>query len=131
MSNHPIVHVELWNTDPDAAAKFYSEVFGWEIQRTPMPGDMPGEYIQFSAGNTDMGGAFPQAGPMPDGQEMKPGPMVYIGTDDIEASLSKVKAAGGTVLNAGMEIPGFGSMATFRDTSGNVVSLWKSANPGG
>ncbi len=70
-----------------------------------MPGDMPGKYVQFSTGEGNLGGAFPQAGPIPGGPEMPPSPMLYIGTDDIPATLAKIEAAEGTILNSGMEVP--------------------------
>ena len=90
-----------------------------------MPGENSDEYVQFSTGEGNLGGAFPKVGMNPGGPQ-SPGPMVYIGTDDIPASLAKIEAAGGTILSPAMEIPGFGSMAVFQDTTGNTVSLWKS-----
>ena len=36
------VHFEIPADDPDKLIEFCSGAFGWEFQRTPMPG-MPGE----------------------------------------------------------------------------------------
>jgi len=33
MAQHPIVHIEFSAKDREAAGKFYSEIFGWQIQQ--------------------------------------------------------------------------------------------------
>ena len=35
MSQHPIVHIEFSAKDREAAGKFYSDAFGWQIQQIP------------------------------------------------------------------------------------------------
>ena len=35
MHKHPIVHIEISAKDREAAAQFYHEIFGWEIQHMP------------------------------------------------------------------------------------------------
>ena len=49
--------------------------------------------------------------------------MIYINTPDLEETLQKVKAAGGTIVLDGYDIPTVGRMATFKDPTGNVISL--------
>ncbi len=49
--------------------------------------------------------------------------MVYIHTDDLEASKKKIKEKGGTVLLESFEIPTVGTMATFKDPTGNLLAL--------
>jgi len=122
MSNHPIVHIEFWNSDPEAAAKFYSELFGWEIERSPMPGEAGGEYLQGLTGGPP-GVAYPQA----DGQMTNPGDvLVYVHSDDIAATLAKVESLGGTVVVPASEIPGIGWFGIFTDPAGNRLALYKS-----
>ena len=122
MSNHPIVHIELWNSDPEATAKFYSELFGWEIDRSPMPEEAGGEYLQGLTGG-DAGVAYPQA----DGQMANPGDvLVYVQSDDIAATLAKVESLGGTVVVPESEIPGTGWFGIFVDPAGNRLALFKS-----
>jgi hypothetical protein len=50
--------------------------------------------------------------------------VVYIGTDDIEASLAKVEKLGGKTVTPKSEIPGMGWFALFTDPSGNLVGLF-------
>ena len=121
MSNHPIVHIEFWNSDPEATAKFYSDLFGWEIERSPMPGDVGGEYHQGLTGGAT-GVAYPQA----DGQMYNPGEvLVYVHSDDIAATLAKVESLGGTVVVPNSEIPGVGWFGIFTDPAGNRLALFK------
>lgn len=49
---------------------------------------------------------------------------VYIGTDDIEATLAKIEANGGKTLMPKSEIPQTGWFAFFQDPSGNNVALY-------
>jgi len=114
MTKHPFVHIELSARDRSEAAKFYSEVFGWETQ------DMPEmNYTTFDTGEGPGGGFNPV------GKQIKAGDVfVYIGTDDIEATLAKIEALGGKTVIPKSEIPGVGWFAFFTDPTGNMVALF-------
>jgi predicted enzyme related to lactoylglutathione lyase len=117
MTDHKIVHIEFAAKNPSQSAAFYKEVFGWEIQDVP---EM--NYIMFDLGD-GLGGGFPSI----DGDATKEGDvMVYISTDDIQASLEKIKAAGGKMLKEETEIPEMGWYAIFEDPAGNRVAVYKS-----
>lgn len=118
MANHPIVHLEISANDPQAAGKFYSELFDWKLELDPNF-----NYLQFEA-PPGPGGAFVQVG----GESgTKPGDVtVYFGTDDIEASLSKVESLGGKTIMPKTEIPGVGWFAMFTDPTGNKLALYTS-----
>jgi predicted enzyme related to lactoylglutathione lyase len=122
MSQHNIVHVEIPSTDPKVNAKFYSDAFGWKLEH-----DDQFDYWQFRP-EGGPGGGFPGTGEPSGGKigEL----LVYIGTDDIEASLAKVESLGGKTLMPKQEIPGTGWFAFFADPSGNKVALYKTMNPG-
>ncbi len=121
MSQHPIVHIEFPATNPKATGQFYASVFGWKVET-----DANFDYTMFSA-EGGPGGGFPKAGeegPM----SYKVGePMIYIGTDDIEATLAKIIAHGGKALSPKTEIPGVGWFAFFTDPAGNRVALYTDA----
>ena len=115
MPSHPLIHIEIASTDPAASAKFYGDVFGWKITV-----DQQFDYTQFEA-EGGPGGAFPKV----DDQMVRPGSILpYIGTDDIEASLKKVEAAGGKTLVPKTEIPMAGWFAVFADTTGASIGLF-------
>ncbi|NIM94314.1 MAG: hypothetical protein GTO18_11485 [Anaerolineales bacterium] len=52
MSEHPIVHIEFSADDPDAAGKFYADLFGWKVQFDP---EM--NYVSFET-EANRGGGF-------------------------------------------------------------------------
>jgi predicted enzyme related to lactoylglutathione lyase len=115
VSSHPIVHVELSANDFDSAGKFYSELFGWQVQHHP---EM--QYSTFMA-EGGPGGGFAKAGEnTPAGKTT-----VYVGTDDIDATLAKAEQLGGKILMPKMEIPNTGWMGLFQDPTGNTVGLYK------
>ena len=119
MANHPIVHLEIPANDPQAAGKFYSELFDWKLELDPNF-----NYLQFEA-PPGPGGAFVQVGE----NGVKAGDMfVYFGTDDIDASLAKVEALGGQTIMPKTEIPNVGWFAFFTDPTGNKVALYTSLN---
>ena len=114
---HHIVHIELSAADHKAAAQFYAEVFGWQTQEFA---EM--NYSTFAAEGGSPGGFNPVSDEYPAGSVT-----VYIGTPDLAASLEKVKANGGTVVMPFHEIPGVGTMATFKDPTGNLMALMQAA----
>ena len=124
MSSHPIVHIEIPANNASAAGKFYGEAFGWKIEADQMY-----NYVQFAAEGGPGGGFVELAGEAP--IHYKPDSLlVYIGTDDIDASLAQVEAHGGKTVLPKTEIPHVGWWAVFSDPSGNRVALYTSAQHG-
>ena len=118
MSQHAIVHLEIPATDPAAASKFYADLFAWNTQVEPTF-----NYHTFQAASGP-GGGFVQV--CPDGG-YKPGEVVvYVSTDDIDATLVKAEALGGKTLHPKSEIPGVGWYAFFADPAGNRIGLFTS-----
>lgn len=115
---HKITHIELSANDHRAAARFYEAVFGWQTR------EFPGmEYTIFSASEDGPSGGF---NPI---QEDQPAgtTIIYIETDDIDASLAAVEAHGGRQLMPPAEVPGVGTIAQFTDPTGNRMALLKPA----
>jgi len=119
MATHPIVHIEFATTDPQAAGAFYAKLFGWKIENMP---EM--NYVTFGA-EGGVGGGFPKA----DNEMYKPGDvLVYVGTDDIDASLARVESLGGKTLMPKTEIPTVGWFGIFSDPTGTRVALFTPVN---
>ena len=114
MSPHPIVHIEFSAKDREAAALFYQELFGWQVQQMP-----EANYATFNPGEGPGGGFSPVGENNPAGTVM-----VYIDTDDIEASLAKAESLGATTVYPKTEIPNTGWFAFFKDPTGNIVGLY-------
>jgi uncharacterized protein len=110
-----VVHFEVPSSDVDRATRFYSGLFGLQIGDSAMEGF---EYRMFQT-DKDQGGAIMQSD--------KPGSglVVYLGTDDIDASVAKVRELGGTAGDK-QPVPTHGWFASCKDTEGNDFSLWQS-----
>ncbi len=114
-----VVHFEIHCDDPERASKFYSDVFGWEVNKW----DGPMDYWLVKTGEKDQPGI--------DGGLMKrqdPAGAVYntIDVPDLDDFMQKVKNAGGQIVVDKQAIPGVGWVAYFKDTEGNVTGLFKS-----
>ena len=112
---------ELITPDPEAAKKFYGELFGWEADDMPM-GEMT--YTMFkppgASSPEDMVGGMVQS-PMPD---MPPHWLSYVAVDDVAATLGKAAALGATVVTEVTELP-MGTLAVFTDPQGAAFAIWK------
>ena len=108
-------HFELPAQDTARARGFWSGVMGWQFGDSAMP-DF--EYYMVQTGE-DQGGAIypPMAG--------EKGPIVYFDTDDIDASVAKVREHGGQADDK-QPIPHIGWFARCTDTEGNSFSLYQS-----
>ena len=111
---------ELMTTDVEAAKRFYGEVVGWESRDMDMGNDYV--YTIFSSGGADRAGC----GTQPDGEQAGPPSwLVYLGTDDVDATLDKAKSLGATtVYMEPMDIPTVGRLAVFADPTGAAVGLF-------
>ncbi len=109
-----IVHVEFPSKDAGRAENFWEGLGGWSIESAGMEGI---DYRMFQ--DDGWGGAvYPQ-------QEGEQGPVIYFGSDDIDADLAKVRELGGEAQNK-EPIPGIGWFARCKDTEGNPFSLYQS-----
>lgn len=109
-----IVHFELPAADTDRASGFWGGLFGWNIGGSVMEGF---DYRMFQVAD-DQGGAV-----MPS-DKAGSGVIVYMDTDDIDASVAKVRELGGTADDK-QPVPTHGWFAACKDTEGNSFSLWQ------
>ena len=114
MSENHVVHVEFSAQDRESASHFYSDLFGWKFEQFP---EM--NYATFETGNNVGGGLNPISDTNPAGTVV-----VYIGTDDIDATLAKAESLGAKILRPKTEIPNTGWFGFFSDPTGNMVGLY-------
>jgi predicted enzyme related to lactoylglutathione lyase len=115
MASRPI-HFDFSADDPERAAAFYSQVFGWSFQKW----DGPMEYWMATTGNGEPG----INGGLTRREEGKPLQTVNtIGVDSIDESMAAIAAAGGKVVSPKHEIPGVGIFASAVDTEGNQFGI--------
>jgi predicted enzyme related to lactoylglutathione lyase len=109
--------MDVASTDIERAAKFYSQLFGWEIKTL---GPEAGGYLMF-----EIDGKAVAAGSPAQGSEMPSAWSLYFSTDDADATTTKVEAAGGKVVVAPMDVLDAGRMAVFQDNQGAFFSVWQ------
>ena len=117
---HSIVHIEFSTQDREESGKFYADLFGWNIQQMP---EM--NYAMFEPGEGIGGGLNPVQDDYPAGTVT-----VYVGTDDIDATLAEVEQLGGKTLVPKSEIPGQGWFGMFADPTGNTIGLFTGMESG-
>lgn len=113
-THHAFDYIELTVTDLPAAQGFYEQAFGWEF--TPYGPD----YAGIKGPGREIGGLTSGSAPA------HGGPLVLLYSDDLDATVDSVVAAGGTVVDPPYEFPG-GRRFTFTDPSGNVLGAWTEA----
>lgn len=116
---------ELLTPDPDASKVFYDHVIGWTIEAQPS-GAMDYRMIG-TAGDGQVGGVMRLTPEMQTGGA-RPTWLFYIGVDDVDASVGKITAAGGSVLMAPFDIPGVGRLAFVADPQGAPFYVMRGAS---
>jgi predicted enzyme related to lactoylglutathione lyase len=115
MAKHPVSHIEIPTANTGASSQFYNEVFGWQIATNPTY-----NYTTFEAEGGLRGGFAAPTEPSYKPDRL----MVYLATDDIDATLATIEAHGGKTEHAKTEIPGVGTWAIFSDPAGNHIGLF-------
>jgi predicted enzyme related to lactoylglutathione lyase len=114
-----VIHIEIPADDTGRATEFYGELFGIEWQR-PFEGEGP-EYHMFGDQEEGYGGGlYPRQGA--DDDRIR----VYFNTEDIDATLDRVRELGGSVDEEKNPVPSMGWYAHVRDPEGNKFSFWQS-----
>jgi predicted enzyme related to lactoylglutathione lyase len=104
------VWYELVTNDMDKATAFYSQVVGWDVRDSGMPGM---RYMIFGKSGKDVGGMMTWAAAGAPG--MPPEWMAHIHTAKLDEELKAVVADGGTVIKPAQAIPGVGRFAVVLD----------------
>lgn len=112
--NGKICYVELPTDDVSRSAAFYEAVFGWKIRRR---GDGA---TAFDDTTGEVSGAF-----VTDREAaVRPGLLLYVMVDSVEAAVEAVSAGGGEIVQPiGADAPEL--TARFRDPGGNVIGLYQ------
>ena len=122
-----VVHFEIHAEDPERAATFYKDLFGWSIAKTDAPVDY---WLVITGPDSEPGvnGAILRQMGKPAGEGQGPNAFVCtVQVEDIAATEKAVTDAGGEQVVARDEIPGVGKLAYFKDTEGNVFGALEPA----
>ena len=110
-----VIYFEIPSANPENNKRFYEQAFGWDFQQW---GSQP--YWFASTGSEKEpginGALIKERGPRH--------PVINtISVDDIDAALSRIKQAGGTVMKSKKAIPAVGWLAFFTDPDDNLFGL--------
>ncbi|MFY9559280.1 MAG: VOC family protein [Terriglobales bacterium] len=114
--------IELATTDQKAAKNFYSSLFGWSPQDSPMGPDE--FYTMFKLEGRDAAAGYTMR-PDQRAQGVPPHWMPYIAVDNADQAVDKVKQLGGTVLAPAFDVMEFGRMAVIQDPTGAYFCVWQ------
>jgi uncharacterized protein len=112
--------IDTTQPDPDAAAAFYGDLFGWEMENA-MPAEAPAKY---HIGRV-RGGDVAAVGSRPEGAPENAVWNTYVWVEDADETAAKVRDAGGTVLMGPDDVGESGRMAVCADPAGAAFCIWQ------
>ena len=112
--------VDTSQPDPEAAVRFYSELFGWQFEDVMPPGS-EGKY--FSA--RIRGGDVAAVGSIPEGAPQVATWNTYVWVDSADETAARVRDAGGNVVMEPFDVMDAGRMGVFADPEGAVFMVWQ------
>jgi predicted enzyme related to lactoylglutathione lyase len=115
-----VIHFEIPTDDPERAAKFYRNVFGWEISKW----DGPVEYWLVSTGDDDQPGINGGLMRRPSGERASA--VNTIDVTSVDDFIVLIESAGGSVIVPKMPVPGMGWLAYCKDLDGNTFGIMQS-----
>jgi predicted enzyme related to lactoylglutathione lyase len=110
--------IDLGVDDIGRASTFYTNLFGWDIQAGPPEA---GGYAMALKDGRPVAGIGPKQGP----PGMPPVWTTYLASDDLDDTVSKIKAAGGQTLMGPMDVMDVGRMAVAADPGGAFFGAWQ------
>jgi predicted enzyme related to lactoylglutathione lyase len=125
-----IVHFEIPADDVERSRKFYTDLFGWKIEKWPgMDSDSGGssnmEYWVITTTDEKGNKALIGGGMM---KRQKPHEQItnFIDVKSVDEYSSKIEKLGGKVVVPKMAVPGMGYFAVGHDTENNSFGIWES-----
>lgn len=110
--------IELFTDDPEGAADFYRELFGWQVSEPS---------VEFHGYRMFLRDGDPVAGCM-DSAGVSAGPTtwsVYLHTDDAAVTAERARAHGASVLAGPMQVGDAGHMLVLTDPAGADIGAWQ------
>jgi predicted enzyme related to lactoylglutathione lyase len=113
-----VVHFEFNADNPERAASFYTNVFGWKIEKWAGPMDY---WIVMTGEQSEPG--------IDSGIKKRSEEQNTVNTVDVpsvDEFVKKVTGAGGKVVQPRTAVPGVGYFAYCQDTEGNIFGMMQS-----
>jgi predicted enzyme related to lactoylglutathione lyase len=117
MAANRIVHFEIPADRPEGLVRFYAELFGWRIEKAPIP-NMDYYVCHTGEGPGIDGGIMRRAAP-------EQAVTNYVKVEQVDPVLEKARALGARVVVPRTAVPGMGWFAVALDPDGNPVGFWQ------
>jgi predicted enzyme related to lactoylglutathione lyase len=114
--------VDLATTDPEAAKRFYTQLFGWDAEDTSA-----GEgatYTMLRLDGDDLCALYEQRAEQRE-QGMPPSWTSYVTVENADATAGRVRELGGELLAEAFDVMDAGRMAVVQDPTGAVCAVWQ------
>lgn len=110
-----VVHFEIPVEDPERAVRFYSNAFGWQIEKWSGPQD----YWLVSTGEGEPGingGIMRRTSPLDR-------VVNTVNVDDIDSATARVQQLGAQLVGEKLTIPDIGFLQYAQDPDGNIFGM--------
>jgi len=133
-----VIHFEIHADDPERAATFYGEVFGWDVKAWAVAGvgaPTENQYWLVTTGSDGEpginGGIVFRRGAAPAEGQAVNAYVCTVGVASLDESIARALAAGATMAVPKMPIKHVGWLAYCKDPDGNIFGLMqKDVNAG-
>jgi predicted enzyme related to lactoylglutathione lyase len=120
----PVVHFEVVGKDGEKLRRYYSELFGWEIDaNNPMNYGIVNREDNLNAEGVGVGGGVGQ-GPEGYGGHVT----FYVEVPDVEAALAQAESLGGARVMGPEQVTPDVQLGQFTDPEGNLIGVIKAAS---
>jgi predicted enzyme related to lactoylglutathione lyase len=109
---------DLATTDVDAAKAFYSDLFGWSTEDSPLPGG--GSYTMASVDGRSVAGLS-----VVQMEGQPPAWSAYVTVENADAAAAKASELGATIVAEPFDVLTAGRMAVIADPTGAVFCVWQ------
>jgi predicted enzyme related to lactoylglutathione lyase/plasmid maintenance system antidote protein VapI len=116
-TGHPVGRFQIISGDPDGAARFYGDVFGW----------VTSDDNALGARQIDTRAAGPGGGLWPAPPGVQGFVQLLVSVDDVPAMVERAAARGATVLVPPQVLPDGDEMAVLRDPQGIPFGVYRAA----
>jgi predicted enzyme related to lactoylglutathione lyase len=120
-----IVHFEVPADDVERSRKFYSDLFGWKMEKWP---GMESGMDYWIINTTDNEGSKAVGGGMMKRQNPQQGITNFIDVTSVDEYSAKVQSLGGKIVAPKQAVPTMGYFAVCLDTENNTFGIWET-NP--
>lgn len=107
-----VTHWQMLSADPERAASFYGDLFGWRVSSANGLG-----YREVATGGGIDGGIWPAPPGAPEAVQ------IYVEVADIDSSLARAVELGGSVIMPKQVLPDGDAMALLLDPLGRSFGL--------